>query len=172
MSWIICCARQIFPEAFFLPAKTCQREAGCQNHFRFPLFPAIADLLGNGCHCQKIVIVIGGLTSYHRLPSGSTHIKFSIVLQDILHGIQLVIVSGQSCRETHRGSFDGIISMIDSYNDKSPHPFWFSLFFSSRWSFGLEKEKKGRTPKSPTRDSCISLRCYLLFVIKSEYYCF
>ena len=24
--------------------------------------------------------------------------------------------------------------------------------FSSRWSFGLEKEKKGRTPKSPARN--------------------
>ena len=68
--------------------------------------------------------------------------------------------------------FYGIISMVNSYNDKSPHPFWFSLFFSSRWSFGLEKEKKGRTPKSPAHDICISLRCYLLFVIKSEYYCF
>jgi len=44
------------------------------------------------------------------------------------------------------GSFDGIISMIDSYNDKSPHPFWFSLFFSSRWSLGLEKEK-GQNPE-------------------------
>ena len=52
----------------------------------------------------------------------------------------------------HMGSFDGIISMIDSYNNKSPHPFRFFLFFSSRWSFGLEKEKKGRTPKSPARN--------------------
>ena len=42
--------------------------------------------------------------------------------------------------------------MVNSYNDKSPHPFWFFLFFSSRWSFGLEKEKKGRTPKSPARN--------------------
>ncbi|MEE0555571.1 hypothetical protein HMPREF2738_03045 [Clostridiales bacterium KLE1615] len=50
------------------------------------------------------------------------------------------------------GSFYGIISMVNSYNDKSPHPFWFFLFFSSRWSFGLEKEKKGRTPKSPARN--------------------
>ncbi len=147
MSWIICCARQIFPEAFFLPAKTCQREAGCQNHFRFPLFPAIADLLGNGCHCKKIVIVIGGLTSYHRLPSGSTHIKFSIVLQDILHGIQLVIVSGQSCRETHRGSFDGIISMIDSYNDKSPHPFRFFFILFQQVIFRSGKREKGQNPK-------------------------
>ena len=48
--------------------------------------------------------------------------------------------------------FYGIISMVNSYNDKSPHPFWFFLFFSSRWSFGLEKEKKGRTPKSPARN--------------------
>lgn len=147
MSWIICCARQIFPEAFFLPAKTCQMEAGCQNHFRFPLFPAIADLLGNGCHCKKIVIVIGGLTSYHRLPSGSTHIKFSIVLQDILHGIQLVIVSGQSCRETHRGSFDGIISMIYSYNDKSPHPFWFFFILFQQVIFRSGKREKGQNPK-------------------------
>ncbi len=147
MSWIICCARQIFPEAFFLPAKTCQREAGCQNHFRFPLFPAIADLLGNGCHCKKIVIVIGGLTSYHRLPSGSTHIKFSIVLQDILHGIQLVIVSGQSCRETHRGSFDGIISMIDSYNNKSPHPFRFFFILFQQVIFRSGKREKGQNPK-------------------------
>jgi len=45
------------------------------------------------------------------------------------------------------GSFDGIISMIDSYNDKSPHPFRFFLFFSSRWSFGLEK--KGQNPEEP-----------------------
>ena len=147
MSWIICCARQIFPEAFFLPAKTCQREAGCQNHFRFPLFPAIADLLGNGCHCQKIVIVIGGLTSYHRLPSGSTHIKFSIVLQDILHGIRLVIVSGQPCREAHVGSFDGIISMIDSYNDKSPHPFWFFFILFQQVIFRSGKREKGQNPK-------------------------
>ena len=147
MSWIICCARQIFPEAFFLPAKTCQWKAGCQNYICFPLSPAIADFLGNGCHCQKIVIVIGGLTSYHRLPSGSTHIKFSIVLQDILHGIQLVIVSGQSCRETHRGSFDGIISMIDSYNDKSPHPFWFFFILFQQVIFRSGKREKGQNPK-------------------------
>ncbi len=164
--------KQIFPETFFLPAKTCQWEAGCQNHICFPLSPAIADFLGNSCHCQKIIIVIGSLASHQRLPPGSTHIKFPIVLQDILHGVRLVIIPGQSCREAHMGSFDGIISMVNSYNDKSPHPFWFSLFFSSRWSFGLEKEKKGRTPKSPAHDICISLRCYLLFVIKSEYYCF
>lgn len=164
--------KQIFPETFFLPAKTCQWEAGCQNHICFPLSPVVADLLCNGCHCQKIIIVIGSLASHQRLPPSSTHIKFPIVLQDILHGIRLIIVPGQSSRETHMGSFDGIISMIDSYNDKSPHPFWFFLFFSSRWSFGLEKEKKGRTPKSPAHDICISLRCYLLFVIKSEYYCF
>ena len=126
----------------------------------------------NGCHCQKIIIVIGSLASHQRLPPGSTHIKFPIVLQDILHGVRLVIIPGQSCREAHMGSFDGIISMVNSYNDKSPHPFRFFLFFSSRWSFGLEKEKKGRTPKSPAHDICISLRCYLLFVIKSEYYCF
>lgn len=147
MSWIICCARQIFPEAFFLPAKTCQREAGCQNHFRFPLFPAIADLLGNGCHCKKIVIVIGGLTSYHRLPSGSTHIKFSIVLQDILHGIRLVIVSGQSGRETYMGSFYGIISMVNSYNDKSPHPFWFFFILFQQVIFRSGKREKGQNPK-------------------------
>jgi len=60
-------------------------------------------------------------------------------------------------------SFDGVISMINSYNDKSPHPFWFSLFFSSRWSFGLEKEKKGRTPKSPARNKKYS---YVYFVNK------
>ncbi len=133
--------KQIFPETFFLPAKTCQWEAGCQNHICFPLSPAVADLLCNGCHCQKIIIVIGSLTSHQRLPPSSTHIKFPIVLQDILHGIRLIIVPGQSSRETHMGSFDGIISMIDSYNDKSPHPFRFFLFFSSRWSFGLEKKR-------------------------------
>ncbi|MFZ2946820.1 MAG: hypothetical protein WA042_15660, partial [Blautia wexlerae] len=60
----------------------------------------------------------------------------------------LIIVPGQSSRETHMGSFDGIISMIDSYNNKSPHPFRFFLFFSSRWSFGLEKEK-GQNPEEP-----------------------
>ena len=140
--------KQIFPETFFLPAKTCQWEAGCQNHICFPLSPAVADLLCKGCHCQKIIIVIGSLASHQRLPPSSTHIKFPIVLQDILHGIRLIIVPGQSSRETHMGSFDGIISMIDSYNDKSPHPFRFFLFFSSRWSFGLEKEK-GQNPEEP-----------------------
>lgn len=45
-----------------------------------------------------------------------------------------------------------IISIIDSYNDKPPHPFWFFLLFlSNRWSFGLEK-KKNRTPKVLARD--------------------
>lgn len=136
------------PGTLFLPAKTCQWEAGCQNHICFPLSPAVADLLCNGCHCQKIIIVIGSLASHQRLPPSSTHIKFPIVLQDILHGIRLIIVPGQSSRETHMGSFDGIISMIDSYNDKSPHPFRFFLFFSSRWSFGLEKEK-GQNPEEP-----------------------
>ena len=137
------------PGSLFSP---CQWKTGCQNYICFPLSPAIADFLGNGCHCQKIIIVIGSLTSHQRLPPGSTHIKFPIVLQDILHGIRLVIVSGQSGRKTYMGSFYGIISMVNSYNDKSPHPFWFFLFFSSRWSFGLEKEKKGRTPKSPARN--------------------
>ncbi len=41
--------------------------------------------------------------------------------------------------------------------------FWFFLFFSSRWSFGLEKEKKGRTPKSPARNQKYS---YVYFVNK------
>ena len=139
------------PEAFFLPAKTCQWEAGCQNHICFPLSPAVADLLGNGCHCQKIIIVIGGLASHQRLPPGSAHIEFSIVLQDILHGIRLVIIPGEPCREAHMGSFDGIISMIDSYNDKSPHPFWFSCSFPAGGLL-VWKKKKGRTPKSPARN--------------------
>ena len=63
------------------------------------------------------------------------------------------------------GSFDGIISMIDSYNNKSPHPFRFFLFFSSRWSFGLEKEKKGRTPKSP---ACNKKYSYAMSILKSN----
>ena len=140
-----------------------QRKAGCQNHICFPFSPTVVNLLGNGCHGQKIIIVIRSLTSHQRLPSGSAHIKFSIVLQDILHGIRLIIIPSQSCRETHMRSFDGIISMVNSYNDKSPHPFWFFLFFSSRWSFGLEKEKKGRTPKSPARNKKYS---YVYFANK------
>lgn len=91
---------------------------------------------------QKIIIVIGSLTSHQRLPPGSAHIKFPIVLQNILHGIQLVIIPGQSCRETHMGSFDGIISMIDSYNDKSPHPFWFSCSFPAGGLLVWKKRKR------------------------------
>ena len=110
------------------------------------------DFFCNGCQRQQIIIIIGRFIFYQRLSSRTADIILSLILQNILHGIRLVIVSGQSGREAHMGSFDGIISMVNSYNDKSPHPFWFSLFFSSRWSFGLGKEKKGRTPKSSARN--------------------
>ena len=124
--------KQIFLEFLFFPSKPSKRKPGCKNNLGSSLSFSFSDLL---CQCsqrQKIIIVIGSLTSHQRLPPGSTHIKFPIVLQDILHGIRLVIVSSQSGRETYMGSFYGIISMVNSYNDKSPHPFWFFLFFSSR----------------------------------------
>jgi len=45
------------------------------------------------------------------------------------------------------GSFDGIISMIDSYNDKSPHPFLVFLVLFQQVVFWSGKIEKGQNPE-------------------------
>ena len=62
-------------------------------------------------------MIICSLIFLKRLSLRSADIKFPLILQNILHGIWLILIYRQSCWETDMWSFCGIISMIDSDND-------------------------------------------------------
>lgn len=64
---------------------------------------------------------------YQRLSSRTADIILSLILQNILHGIRLVIIPNNSTWERHLSCFNGIIAMINSYDYRN-HILSFFLF--------------------------------------------
>ena len=85
------------------------------------------DFFCNGCQRQQIIIIIGRFIFYQRLSSRTADIILSLILQNILHGIRLVIIPNNSTWERHLSCFNGIIAMINSYNYRN-HILSFFLF--------------------------------------------
>ena len=75
------------------------------------------------------------------------------------------------------GSFDGIISMIDSYNDKSPHPFWFFLFFPAGglWVWKRKRAEPQRVLPMIVALVYVAIYCSLLkanTIVSSNFFIF
>ena len=108
----------------------------------------------DGREFDEYIITTEGVGAYGETP------EEYLCRMETLHELMAVL---DTCTEAQRRRFllyalDGLslaeigvlcgCSKVAVYNNKSPHPFRFFLFFSSRWSFGLEKEK-GQNPEEP-----------------------
>ena len=85
------------------------------------------DFFRNGCQRQQIIIIIGRFIFYQCLSPCTTDIILSLILQNILHGIRLVIIPNNSTWERHLSCFYCIIAMINSYDYRN-HILSFFLF--------------------------------------------
>ena len=77
-------AEQIFPEILLLPPESGKGKTCCKNHFHTLFCFPVLQFLRHHCHCQQIIIVVGGLIFHKRLPPRPAHIIFSPILQNIL----------------------------------------------------------------------------------------
>lgn len=136
-------------------------KSGCKNNFRCPFPLSLSNLLCQRCQRQKIIIVVGGLVLYQCLSPSPTHIIFSLVLENILHGIGFVFIPDDPCGETHLLCFDGIISMVDSNDHHLPLP---SFLFYVKFPLKEPLPPKAR----PGRHSFLSSLLFFLLLVSKK----
>lgn len=108
---------QIFFKGPFFTSKAGQGQSCRQRYRTLPLHPALPQFFGDGCKCQQIVILAGGLIPLQRLPSRPTHIPSALVFQHILPGVGFMVIRGDPRWEHTMPRFHGVVAMVDS-NDR------------------------------------------------------